>query len=149
MAKVNAFIAAGAHPHRATRDVENTHMTYSVHSLNVRRKTWQEEREVLQIIGEGIDLHSALFRHPWKLVYDEDNRRERVWLNLTTSAFHSLRIAEYALESGYYTQSFMLTRAALEIWLTAHDCISNPETVEALLDRIQRIEPRLSQGEKP
>ena len=41
----------------------------------------------------------------------EDNKLQRVWLALTTSASHSSRVALYALESGYYTQSFALTRA--------------------------------------
>ena len=123
--------------------MENIHMTYSDFLLNVRLKAWEEEREVLQTIGEGIDLHFALFRHPWKLAMNENNRREQVWLGLTTSGFRSLRIAVYALESGYYTQCFILTRAALEHWLTAHDCIGNPETVDALLGLQGRV-PRFS-----
>ena len=123
--------------------MENIHMTYSDFLLNVRLKAWEEEREVLQTIGEGIDLHFDLFRHPWKLAMNENNRREQVWLGLTTSGFHSLRIAVYALESGYYTQCFILTRAALEHWLTAHDCKSNPKTVEALLELQGRV-PRFS-----
>ena len=53
-------------------------MTYSDYSLNARRKTWQEEREVLQIIGAGIDVHFALFRQPWKLAMPENNRQELV-----------------------------------------------------------------------
>ena len=107
-------------------------MAYREISLGVRRQTWQRESEVLRTIQEGIDLHFSLFQHPRWPTPTDDNRVERVWLNLTTSGFHSLRIATYALESGYYSQCFALTRAALEDWLTAYDCISNPGTVKAL-----------------
>ena len=50
------------------------------------------------------------------------------------SASHSSRVALYALESGYYTQSFALTRAMFEDWLAAYDCKEHPETADALLD---------------
>ena len=108
-------------------------MTYSDFLLNVRRTTWEEEREVLKVIIEGIDLHFALFKHPGNLTHTADNRLQQVWLQSTTSGFHSLRVAVDSLGSGYYTQCFMLTRAALEHWLIAHDCICNPATVDALL----------------
>ena len=48
-----------------------------------------------------------------------------------------------ALESGYYTQCFSLTRSVLEDWLTAYDCKEHPETVDALLDARKRM-PRFS-----
>ncbi len=114
-------------------------MAYRKISFGVRRQTRQRESEVLRTIQEGIDLHFSLFQHPGKLSTTEDNRVERVWLNLTTSGFHSLRIATYALESGYYSQCFTLTRAALEDWLTAYDCINNPGTVKALDDAEGRV----------
>ena len=63
------------------------------------------------------------------------------WLWFSTS--HSSRVALYALESGYYTQSFALTRAVFEDCLTAYDCIEHPETAEALLDSSKTM-PRFS-----
>ena len=94
---------------------------------------------MLQTIRDTIGLHFALFKTPGKLTFTEDNELERVWLHLTTRASHSLQIARYALESGYYTQCFMLTRSVLEDWLTASDCLSNQATVEALLHSRRRV----------
>ena len=97
---------------------------------------------MLQTIQEVIDLHFDLFRHPAELQLSEENQLQQVWLGLTTSAFHSLRISLHALGSGYYAQSFTLTRAAFEAWLTAADCKSHDETVQALLNSEIRA-PRL------
>lgn len=62
---------------------------------------------------------------------------------MTTSASHSSRVALQALESSYYTQSFALTRAVFEDWITAYDCKDHTETVEALLDSNKTM-PRFS-----
>ena len=114
-------------------------MAYSDFAVNTRQQSWEQEGEVLQTIQEVIDLHFALFRYAGKLEYTEKNELQRVWFGLSTSAFHSLRVALYALESGYYSQCFTLTRAALEDWLVAFDCKSHPQTVEALLGSGGRV----------
>ena len=105
---------------------------------------WQRERETLEPLHEILDLHFSLFSHPVTLEATEENKLQRVWISLTTSASHSSRVALYALESGYYTQCFALTRSALENWLTAFDCKEHPETVEALLDENKAM-PRFSE----
>ena len=109
-------------------------MTFSDFAQETRQQSWKQEGEVLQIILEVLELHFSLLRHPFTLELTEDNKLQRVWLELTTSAFHSLRIGYDALESGYYSQCFTLTRVALEDWLAAVDCQSHSETIEALLD---------------
>ena len=114
-------------------------MTFSDFALETRQQSWKQEGEVLQIIQEVLDLHFSLFRHPFTLELTEDNKLQRVWLALTTSAFHSLRIGYDALESGCYSQCFTLTRVALEDWLVAVDCQSHSETIEALLDSKRRF----------
>ena len=93
-----------------------------------------QEREVLETIQEVIDLHFSLFKNPGQLNHTSDNKLQRAWLALTTSAFHSARVALFALQSGYYTQSFMLTRAVYEAWLVASDCEEHTQTIEALFD---------------
>jgi hypothetical protein len=108
-------------------------MTYSDFPLETRQRSWEQESEVLQIIHEVIDLHFSLFKTPGELPSVEDNEKELIWLQLTTRAFHSSRVAFHALERAYYAQCFMLARSVLEDWLTAFDCLSNDKTVEALL----------------
>ena len=109
-------------------------MIYSEMLAGIRLQTRHREVETLEILREMVDLHFALFQHPGVLDATEDNKLQRVWLALITSAFHSSRVALYGLESGYYTQSFALTRAVFEDWLTAFDCKEHSETVEALMD---------------
>ena len=109
-------------------------MVYSQFAEGAREESLEKESETLKIIREVVDLHFSLFRHRGRLDHTEGNKLQRVWLKLTTSAFHSSRIALHALETGYYTQSFMLTRAVYEDWLVAFDCEGHTETVEALLD---------------
>ena len=108
-----------------------------------RLETIRSEAETLNVLREVVDLHFSLFAHRRTLEANEDNKLQRVWLALTTSAAHSSRVALDALESGYYTQCFMLTRSVFEDWLTAYDCDDNPETVDALLDSGKSM-PRFS-----
>ena len=108
-------------------------MNYSDFLLKTREQTWKQEGEVLQVIEEVIDLHFSLFKTPGEVPSDEDNEKELIWLKLTTRAFHTSRLAFHALEQAYYAQCFMLARSMLEDWLTAFDCLSNHQTVEALL----------------
>ena len=116
---------------------------------------WQRERETLETLHEILDLHFSLFSHPVTLEATEETKLQRVWISLTTSASHSSRVALYALESGYYTQCFALTRSALENWLTAFDCKGHPETVEALLEEnktmpsFSKMHKRLPDNLKP
>ena len=109
-------------------------MTYSSILADTRRQTWEREEETLEIIHDVVALHFSLFKYPGKLDISEETKLQRAWLRLVTRASHSSRIGLYALESGYYAQSFALTRAVLEDWLTAFDCKEHPETVDALLD---------------
>ena len=109
-------------------------LTYSSILTDTKRQTWEREWETLQIIQDLVDLHFSLFKHPGKLDISKETKLQRVWLTLVTRASHSSRLGLYALESGYYAQSFALTRAVLEDWLVAFDCKDHPETVDALLD---------------
>ncbi len=56
-----------------------------------------------------------------------------VLLLLTTRGFNSLWCSFNLLRKGYYSQSIILTRSALEDWLTGEDCRTKPETLEILL----------------
>ena len=118
-------------------------LTYLEMSLETRLQTRRKEGETLGALREMVDLHFSLFKHPGLIEPNEANKVHRVWLGLTTSASHSSRVSLHALESGYYTQSFALTRAVFEDWLTAYDCKEHTETVEALLDS-NRTMPRFS-----
>ena len=109
-------------------------MTFLEILESTRLETIRREAETLNILREVVDLHCSLFAHPRTLGVNEDNKLQRVWLALTTSAAHSSRVALNELESGYYTQCFTLTRSVFEDWLTAYDCNEHPETVDALLD---------------
>ena len=114
-------------------------MSYPDFSINTRQQTWEQESGVLQTIQEVIGLHFSLFKVPGELPLVENDKKEQVWLALTTRAFHSSRIAFHALERAYYAQCFMLSRSVLEDWLTAFDCLSNEKTVEALLSSRGRV----------
>ncbi len=122
---------------------------------NTRHLHRRREGETLKTLHELLDLHFSLFSHPVMLEDTEETKLPRVWISLTTSAFHSSRVALYALESGYYTQCFALTRSVLENWLTAHDCKEHPATLEALLDenktmpRFSKMYKRLPHNLKP
>ena len=118
-------------------------MTYLEMLEDTRVQATRREAETLETLHEVVDLHFSLFQHPGTLEATEDNKLQRVWLALTTSASHSSRVALYALESGYYTQSFALTRAMFEDWLAAYDCKEHPETADALLDSNKAM-PRFS-----
>ena len=118
-------------------------MKYPDYSRDTPRQSWERAGTTLQNIHDAVGLHPSLFRRPGRLIFSKENRLQRVWIGLTTSGFHSLRIALYALESGHYAQSFALIRSALEVWLTAFDCKTHPETVEALLRSRNRV-PRFA-----
>jgi len=57
-----------------------------------------------------------------------------VLLLLTTRGFNSLWSSFHLFKKGYYSQSIILTRSALEDWLTGEDCRTNPGTLELLLE---------------
>ena len=57
-----------------------------------------------------------------------------VLLLLTTRGFNSLWTSFNLFRKGYYSQSIILTRCALEDWLTGEDCRTNPETLDLLLE---------------
>lgn len=112
-------------------------------SKETRLLTRRKEGETLDDLQEMVDLHFSLFKYPGKVESTNSNAVHRVSLALTTSPSHSSRVALDALESGYYTQSFAMTRAVFEDWLTAFDCKKHAETVEALLDSNRNV-PRFS-----
>lgn len=68
-----------------------------------------------------------------------ENRLEQVWLLTWNRTFNSLRWAYHHLNSGYYSQSMMLTRSAFEDWLVSEDSKTHPETIDALLDNSGRV----------
>ncbi len=57
-----------------------------------------------------------------------------VLLLLTTRGFNSLWSSFNLFKKGYYSQSIILTRSALEDWLTGEDCRTNTETLNLLLE---------------
>ncbi len=57
-----------------------------------------------------------------------------VLLLLTTRGFNSLWCSFNMFRKGYYSQSIILTRSALEDWLTGEDCRTQPETLKLLLE---------------
>lgn len=56
-----------------------------------------------------------------------------VLLLLTTRGFNSLWCSFNLFKKGYYSQSIILTRSALEDWLTGEDCRTRPETLDLLI----------------
>ena len=114
-------------------------MSYSGSLLKTHQLTWERESEVLSGILEVIDLLFSLFRHPDRAERLRENDLPQVWIPLSTSAFQSARLAWHALQTAHYRQCFILTRAVLEDWLTAEDCIRHPKTIEALLYSTYRV----------
>ncbi|MDD5486383.1 MAG: hypothetical protein PHW65_02360 [Dehalococcoidales bacterium] len=57
-----------------------------------------------------------------------------VLLLLTTRGFNSLWSSFHLFRKGYYSQSIILTRSALEDWLIGEDCRNNPGTLNLLLE---------------
>ncbi len=108
-------------------------MTYSDFASAAHQMTWEHEPDVLQGILEVINLHFSLFKHPDRAERIRENDLAQVWITLSTSAFQSARLAWHALETAHYRQCFILTRATLEDWLTASDCIRHAKTIEALM----------------
>ena len=64
-------------------------MSYLEMLESTRRHTIRRESETLNILRDVVDLHFSLFVHPRTLVVNEENKLQRVWLALTTSASHS------------------------------------------------------------
>jgi hypothetical protein len=106
---------------------------------HVRQETCNREEEILTVIEQLLNLHLAGFRQLDGFKRIDDNKREQVWLFLTSRAFNSLRWAYHLLQYGYYPQALILTRSALEDWLACMDCEVNEKTIEALLSQGQRV----------
>lgn len=64
----------------------------------------------------------------------ENNDLEYARLLLVTRSFNSLLCAVDLWQKGFYSQAMTLIRSINEDWLTAADCESSPETLNALLD---------------
>ena len=107
----------------------------------VKTHTILQHSEALTSVERLFNLYLAGFRRLGEFKKTNDNKREQVWLFLTTRAFNSLCCAYHLLEEGYYSQSMILIRAALEDWLICEDCKTKSQTVEALLDR-EKCVPR-------
>lgn len=101
---------------------------------NTRVETLNREGKALTVIENLLNQYLSGFQHIGEFKRTDDNRLEQVWLLLTLRAFNSLRWGYYLLQSGYYSQSMMLTRSALEDWLVCKDCEGHVDTVEAVLD---------------
>ena len=81
-----------------------------------------------------------------------ENRLEYCWVLLWNRSFNSLRWAYYLLNTGYYSQSLMLTRGAFEDWLVCEDIKTHPETVECLISnegRFPRFQTMANRLEDP
>jgi hypothetical protein len=102
-----------------------------------RGQTQAVEGNVLAVMLALIDQYLAGFKAIGEFVEfkkTEENRRQQVWLFLTSRAFNSLRWAFDMLECGYYQQAAILTRSAWEDWLCCEDSKAHSETVDALLE---------------
>jgi hypothetical protein len=117
-----------------------------------RTQTRGLEQKVLAAIEQMLDLYLSGFQQIGKFTRTDNNRLEQVWVFLTIRAFNSMRWAYYLLESGYFSQSMMLTRTAFEDWLVSMDCIEHSETVEAILGekgRVPKFSTMANRLEKP
>lgn len=99
----------------------------------------KNEPRILAAAEELLNRHLDGFRSLSPFTTTNENRREYVWLLLWNRSFNSLRWAYHHLNTGYYSQSLMLTRSASEDWLVCEDCKTHPETIEALLDNSGRV----------
>ena len=119
-----------------------------------RIQTFRQESEVLTILQRLLNQYLAGFRELGEFKKTTENKREQVWLFLTTRAHTSLRCAYYLLQYGYYVQSMTLIRTALEDWLVCMDCRKRNETVEELLrkggymPKFQQMADRLEESFK-
>jgi len=75
---------------------------------------------------------------------DPDDQLGRALLLLGSRSFNSLRCAYDNLQMGYYAQAIILTRSALEDWLTLEDCRTEESTLTKLFKRGERM-PRFSE----
>ena len=100
----------------------------------IREQTAHAETDVLDAMQGMLNHFLPGFRIIGYLDRTEENRREQVWLSLTSRAFNSLRWSFELLSAGYYQQADMLTRSAWEDWLCCEDSKSQSKTVDALLD---------------
>ena len=109
--------------------------------LEVRVKSEITSREslVLGVMEDLLNQHLAGFRQIGSFTLTADNQPEEVWVLLTNRAFNSLRWGYHLLQTGYYSQAMMLTRAAFEDWLVCEDAKGHPKTRAALLDRVGRV----------
>lgn len=80
-----------------------------------------------------LNAYTRGFQELGSITPTETNRLEWAWRLLSNKAFNSLRCAYQLLQMGYYTQALTLVRSVMEDWLTALDCESHPQTLEALL----------------
>lgn len=100
----------------------------------VRDNTRGREAKILGVMSPMLEQFLVGFSLIGNFKKHDKNRREQVWLYLTSRAFNSLRLAYDLLEGGYYQQSNMLTRAAWEDWLCCEDSRTYSKTIDALLD---------------
>lgn len=105
----------------------------------IKAEIISNEKEVLGVIEGLLNQHLAGFRQIGSFTLADENLPQQVWLLLTNRAFNSLRWSFHLLQTGYYSQSMMLTRAGFEDWLVCEDSKGHPETIDALLNRGGRV----------
>ena len=105
----------------------------------IKAKIISTEKGVIGVIEALLNQYLAGFRQIGSFTLTDENHPQQVWLLLTNRAFNSLRWSFHLLQTGYYSQSMMLTRAGFEDWLVCEDSKGHPETIDALLNRAGRI----------
>lgn len=100
-----------------------------------RLETRRLESPALEAIELLLNSYLSGFGELGTFQLTDSNRREQVWLLLTTRTFNSLRWAFHLLVTGYYSQSLTLIRMAAEDWLYSEDSKEHEETIGFLLER--------------
>jgi hypothetical protein len=115
------------------------HLSLEELEEQTKTQTRRQEGKILTIIEGLLNRYSVCFEQIGQFQRTNDNTVELVWLFLTIRAFNSMRWAYCLLETGYYSQSMMLTRSAFEDWLVCEDCKTHPSTVNAILEEGKRV----------
>ena len=118
----------------------------------IKAEITQKELRTLQAIEDLLNKHLDGFQFLGSFTPTDENRLEYCWVLLWNRSFNSLRWAYTLLNTGYYSQSLMLTRGAFEDWLVCEDSKNHPETVETLISnegRLPRFQTMANRLEEP
>ena len=99
----------------------------------IKKVTSSKHQEEVNLMTTVINMYINGFNLIDSFTFTEDNDVETAWLLLVTRSFHSMRCAIQLILMGYYGQAISLLRTITENFFICHDCVKNPETVEAIL----------------